>query len=481
MVISSVNPKGRYKLFMRKKRKGYGHIDTAWLHYITPPMIISLVVLALLIAGNWTVFVEYYHAAFVLNTVIFVTFGFAISLALGNNTNVRNTAAFLESLDATANKENITDDDIEDLLHRLKTQGRLVNVSDMHAVIHNVQKYSNLVFTEQSARTIKSKMSSRIAEMRKNVSFLGGLMIMLGLIGTYLGLLETVDTVGNVMQKMSSIGGDAGGEGMSTFISELAEPLQGMALAFSASLFGISGSVFVGIFNNRAAHAQIEFTEHVSRWMDDRVPRANDVNAKGDIHLKNMPGSDELKAWLGAFVNLSIQTNRKMGQLLFVMSRSTQAVLKHNATLQQLVNGQNNLQASVKATAGAVAELSAQHQQGAQHADRVERVLSQLHSDMAVSANTQKQELSNVSQSVAHVPSALQQLATSQQDLQDKVDGLGQGGQNIERLEGDMAALTMQLNMILEELNRQNDSIFKEVFYERTSAELNDHDQTHKS
>ena len=91
-------------------------------------------------------------------------------------------------------------------------------------------------------RSILDSIATRLDENRDILRYLAGLLVFLGLLGTFWGLVTTVSAVGATIQALSVGSGDAG------IIFEdlkegLAAPLAGMGIAFSSSLFGLSGSL----------------------------------------------------------------------------------------------------------------------------------------------------------------------------------------------------------------------------------------------
>ena len=217
----------------KDKAHGYGRIKIGILHYITPQMIICIVIPVMIIAYTHELIFRYFMAGVVLNSVIVVVFVTGISNAILNNYRVYRSAKFLNHLGEVIDAGHVKTEKVEWLLKDLRTNGKLFDTNHMEGSIKNLERFDHPNFTDTDARMIKSKLGQRVAEARKRVTFLGGMLVMLGLIGTYTGLLRTVDTVGAVMLKMSHIS-DASGDAMSGFIGALAEPLQGMGLAFSA-------------------------------------------------------------------------------------------------------------------------------------------------------------------------------------------------------------------------------------------------------
>jgi len=102
---------------------------------------------------------------------------------------------------------------------------------------------------------------------------------------------------------------------MSGFLSAIAAPLEGMALAFSSSLFGLAGSLLVSFINYLCGGVHDRFIERCSRWVDDRIPSPTSEAKKAQGNPK-VAGSDELKAWLAGFVQTALETNRRIEQLV---------------------------------------------------------------------------------------------------------------------------------------------------------------------
>ena len=117
-----------------------------------------------------------------------------------------------------------------------------------------------------SARTLLDSVASRLDEQRETTRYLVGLLVFLGLLGTFWGLLETVSSVGNTISALDT----GGGENVLLFdqLKEgLAGPLSGMGIAFSSSLFGLAGSLILGFLDLQAGHAQSRFYNELEDWL----------------------------------------------------------------------------------------------------------------------------------------------------------------------------------------------------------------------
>jgi hypothetical protein len=117
-----------------------------------------------------------------------------------------------------------------------------------------------------SLRTLLDGIRSRLDESREISRYMTGLLIFLGLLGTFWGLLGTIGAVGQVISALDVSGGDVD-QLFGTLKSGLEEPLDGMGTAFSSSLFGLGGSLVLGFLDLQAAHAQNRFFNGLEEWL----------------------------------------------------------------------------------------------------------------------------------------------------------------------------------------------------------------------
>lgn len=117
-----------------------------------------------------------------------------------------------------------------------------------------------------SLRTVLDGIRTRLDEQREISRYFIGLLVFLGLLGTFWGLLITISSVGEVI-----LGLDMQGEDFSavfaTLQAGLITPLDGMATAFSSSLLGLGGSLVLGFLDIQAGHAQNRFYDDLEEWL----------------------------------------------------------------------------------------------------------------------------------------------------------------------------------------------------------------------
>ncbi len=115
-------------------------------------------------------------------------------------------------------------------------------------------------------RSLLDGLASRLDEGREISRYLTGLLIFLGLLGTFWGLLLTVASVSDVIGGMSVGSGDLNAL-FDQLKTGLGQPLKGMSTAFSASMFGLSGALVLGFLDLTAGQAQNRFFNELEEWL----------------------------------------------------------------------------------------------------------------------------------------------------------------------------------------------------------------------
>ncbi|HEX2511334.1 MAG TPA: flagellar motor protein MotA [Xanthobacteraceae bacterium] len=130
-------------------------------------------------------------------------------------------------------------------------------------------RVGRMAMSAQLMRGILDSIATRLDEARDISRYMTGLLVFLGLLGTFWGLIETVGSVGRVIQGLS-IGGDAGAM-LDALKEGLAAPLSGMGISFSSSLFGLAGSLVLGFLDLQSSQAQNRFYIDLEDWLSTTV------------------------------------------------------------------------------------------------------------------------------------------------------------------------------------------------------------------
>ncbi|MFC4353361.1 flagellar motor protein MotA [Fodinicurvata halophila] len=148
--------------------------------------------------------------------------------------------------------------------------GAISNMSAPHLLSPMAQmmreRKGRLTLSAMSMRTLQDGIRMRIDESHDISRYLIGLLIFLGLLGTFWGLVETV---GAVSETIGSLSGGTGSAG--TMFEELQaglqRPLSGMGTAFSSSLFGLAGSLVLGFLELQSGQAHNRFMNELEEWL----------------------------------------------------------------------------------------------------------------------------------------------------------------------------------------------------------------------
>jgi hypothetical protein len=158
-------------------------------------------------------------------------------------------------------------------------------------------------------RSLLDGVRIRLDESRDISRYLVGMLIFLGLLGTFWGLLDTVGGVGRVIGSLSTQGDAA--RVFADLTGDLQGPLAGMATAFSSSLFGLAGALALGVLDLQAGHAQNRFFAQLEEFLSGRA----------QLPASNFGGEGEstLPGYLQALLE---QTAENLAQIQRLMSRS---------------------------------------------------------------------------------------------------------------------------------------------------------------
>ena len=131
------------------------------------------------------------------------------------------------------------------------------------------ERAGRMAISPTTMRGLMDSIATRLDEARDISRYMTSLLVFLGLLGTFWGLIETVGSVGGVIQNLK-VGGEAGAV-FDTLREGLAAPLAGMGISFSSSLFGLAGSLALGFLDLQAGQAQNRFYMELEDWLSTIV------------------------------------------------------------------------------------------------------------------------------------------------------------------------------------------------------------------
>jgi hypothetical protein len=148
------------------------------------------------------------------------------------------------------------------------------------------ERRGRLILPAMSVRYLLDSISARLDESRDISRYQIGLLIFLGLLGTFWGLLETIGSVGQVINELTIGEGDL----VSVFDdlkAGLAAPMSGMGTAFGSSLFGLAGSLILGFLDLQANQAQNTFYNDMEEWLSGltRLSGGESMQFGGEVNV----------------------------------------------------------------------------------------------------------------------------------------------------------------------------------------------------
>lgn len=183
-----------------------------------------------------------------------------------------------------------------------------------------------------TTRSLLDSIAARLDESREILRYLAGLLVFLGLLGTFWGLIETVGSVGRVIQSMR--GGAESGALFDELKGGLAAPLAGMGLSFSASLFGLAGSLILGFLDLQAGQAQSRFYNELEDWL------ASTTIDAGSTDMTIRPGSSpDLALALNKLTAMMNEGGNSRGatQAMANLAEGIQGLVQHMRAEQQMI------------------------------------------------------------------------------------------------------------------------------------------------
>ncbi len=220
------------------------------------------------------------------------------------------------------------------------------------------EKKGRMSLSALSMRTLLDGIHTRIAESHDISRYLIGLLIFLGLLGTFWGLLETVNAVGGTIASLE------GGNGDAVMLFEqlrngLSEPLSGMGTAFSSSLFGLAGSLVLGFLELQAGQAHNRFVNELEEWLSGitRLSGAGAGSSDGEAGVpayisalleQTADSLDNLQRTIASGEGERLSINRNLTALLERLNTFTDQMRTEQELMAHLAEGQSQLQQVVR-------------------------------------------------------------------------------------------------------------------------------------
>ena len=201
------------------------------------------------------------------------------------------------------------------------------------AMILGGERTGRMTITQTTMRHLLDSIATRLDEARDISRYMTGLLVFLGLLGTFWGLIETVTSVRTVIEGLK-VGGDSG-QMFDALKEGLGAPLGGMGISFSSSLFGLAGSLILGFLDLQTGQAQNRFYTDLEDWLATTV---RDLGAESGPGASGLAIGGDLRAAIDKLRETMVDTGGGKGTLAIVnLAESLQGLIHHMRSEQQMI------------------------------------------------------------------------------------------------------------------------------------------------
>ena len=191
-----------------------------------------------------------------------------------------------------------------------------------------------MAISAQTMQSLLDSIGTRLDEARDMSRYMTGLLVFLGLLGTFWGLIDTVGSVGKVIEGLK-VGGDAAA--MFDSLKEgLAAPLGGMGISFSSSLFGLAGSLVLGFLDLQTSQAQNRFYTDLEDWLATTV---RDLGVDATVVAPAGPAATDMHTVIERLRDIIAESgpNKAATGAMANLAEAIQGLVHHMRSEQQLI------------------------------------------------------------------------------------------------------------------------------------------------
>ena len=210
-----------------------------------------------------------------------------------------------------------------------------------------------LIFSQSSLKTIMDNLEGRLLENREISRYLIGLSVFLGLLGTFWGLLETINSVGITVKSL-----DFSEDTQNLFKvlkQGLEQPLSGMGTAFSSSLFGLGGSLILGFLDIQSGQAQNRFFNEIEEKLTKHTKFT--LMNMDDTERKNLP-----PAYLESLIEVTTENLKKSTSVIDKQNTHQESISKSmfeiNKFLSESISLNKEIKEEIKVLSKTIANIS---------------------------------------------------------------------------------------------------------------------------
>ena len=201
------------------------------------------------------------------------------------------------------------------------------------------ERSGKFIFSHSSMKTVMESLEGRLIESREISRYMIGLTIFLGLLGTFWGLLETINSVSITVKGLDF--SENTQKLFQVLKQGLEQPLSGMGTAFSSSLFGLGGSLILGFLDLQSNQAQNRFYNEVEEKLSERTK----------FSLMNMDESDKKNlapAYIESLIEVTTENLKKSTAVIEKQNLHQESISKSINEINRIISENTNLNGDIK-------------------------------------------------------------------------------------------------------------------------------------
>ena len=215
------------------------------------------------------------------------------------------------------------------------------------------EQSGSLIFSQSSMKSIMESLDGRLSENREISRYLIGLSVFLGLLGTFWGLLETINSVAITVKSLDF--SENTQKLFQVLKQGLEEPLSGMGTAFSSSLFGLGGSLILGFLDIQSGQAQNRFYNEIEERLSQKT-KFTLINMD-ESERKNLP-----PAYLESLIEVTTENLKKSTSVIDKQNIHQESISKSiyevNKFLSENISLNNDIKEEIKVLSKTIANIS---------------------------------------------------------------------------------------------------------------------------
>ncbi len=210
-----------------------------------------------------------------------------------------------------------------------------------------------ILFTKQESEDILAWLEEKYSNQNKYNNFFIGTVLMIGLLGTFAGLLGSISSMGAIVSSLAGSKVDIG-----KIMADFAIPLSAMAVGFGSSLFGVISAILLSIKGYLLNKAQESLLAGVENWLQEKTVEQVSTENKSGALTPSTTLQKHQKSYMDVFVEQISTLSREMKEVSTVNREFQTAFMHTMKELSEVSKAEQALLSQMKNSLTSIADNS---------------------------------------------------------------------------------------------------------------------------